>query len=86
VSDAIARLMPLDSGGKHPSDPLHYARNHSALALQRLRKIPWDGGSRSSLPESLELECHKRQDSNSFPDVYGRMSWLEVALPPAAQM
>jgi DNA (cytosine-5)-methyltransferase 1 len=79
VYDAISRLMLLDSGDKHPSDPLHCARTHSTLALQRLRNIPRDGGSRSSLPASLELQCHKGKDSNAFPDVYGRMAWHRVA-------
>ncbi|HZG42146.1 MAG TPA: DNA cytosine methyltransferase [Longimicrobium sp.] len=79
VYDAISRLMLLDNGDKHPSDPLHCARTHSALALERLRHIPRDGGSRNSLPDALELECHKGQHSNSFPDVYGRMSWHRVA-------
>jgi DNA (cytosine-5)-methyltransferase 1 len=79
VHDAISRLMLLDSGDKHPSDPLHCARTHSAIALDRLRAIPRDGGSRSSLPPSLVLDCHKGRDSNAFPDVYGRMSWHNVA-------
>lgn len=79
VYDAIYRLPVLDSGDEHPTDPLHRARTHSAVALQRLQLIPRDGGSRSSLPASLELECHKGQNSNSFPDVYGRMSWHRVA-------
>jgi DNA (cytosine-5)-methyltransferase 1 len=79
VYDAIFRLMILDNGDRHPTDPLHCARTHSPLALQRLRNIPRDGGSRSNLPAYLELACHKARDSNAFPDVYGRMSWDRVA-------
>ncbi len=39
--------------------------------------IPKDGGSRSSLPESLKLDCHKK--TSGFNDVYGRMAWDELA-------
>lgn len=73
VYDAISRLLPLESGEVHPTDPLHRARNHSDIALRRLAWIPRDGGSRKSLPAELELACHV--GSKAFPDVYGRMSW-----------
>jgi len=42
-----------------------------------IRAIPKDGGSRSDLPKSQQLDCHKRTDG--FSDVYGRMSWSEPA-------
>lgn len=77
VYDAIARLLPLESGYAHPTDPLHRARSHSAIALSRLARIPRDGGSRKSLPPELELACHV--GTNAFPDVYGRMPWHDVA-------
>ena len=77
VYDAIGRLLPLESGEAHPHDPLHRARTHRSIALQRFAHIPRDGGSRSSLPAELELACHV--GSNAFPDVYGRMPWHDVA-------
>ena len=77
VYDAIARLLPLESGQAHPSDSLHRARTHSEIALRRLARIPRDGGSRRSLPAELELPCHVGSDA--FPDVYGRMPWHGVA-------
>ncbi len=77
VYDAIGRLAVLESGQRHPKDDMHKARSHSEIALRRLSKIPRDGGSRASLPPELELECHR--GSKAFPDVYGRMSWHEVA-------
>lgn len=77
VYDAIAGLLALDNGAAHPSDPLHHARRHSEIALERLAHIPKDGGSRKSLPAELELACHV--GSNAFPDVYGRMRWHDVA-------
>lgn len=77
VLQAIGDLPPLGPGEHSRTDSLHRARQHSALALQRLRAIPKDGGSRRSLPPALRLACHS--DDNSFPDVYGRMSWSTVA-------
>lgn len=77
VREAICGVRPLLSGESDPEDPLHTARNHSPLALERLAAIPRNGGSRSALPESLALACHKHP--NCYPDVYGRMSWDDVA-------
>ena len=77
VRDAIAGLPELAASECDPTDPLHAARSHQPIALERLRAIPKDGGSRSSLPKSLALRCHNQP--NSFPDVYGRMAWDDVA-------
>ncbi|MGD0586064.1 MAG: DNA cytosine methyltransferase [Oryzomonas sp.] len=78
VRQAIGGLRQLSSGERDPEDPLHFARNHKPIVLQRLQHIPKDGGSRLSLPPELELECHKGK-KNDFPDVYGRMGWDNVA-------
>jgi DNA (cytosine-5)-methyltransferase 1 len=77
VRAAIAHLRRLESGQKDPLDPLHFARNHQPIALERLKHIPKNGGSRFSLPEHLALKCHKGHSGH--PDVYGRMSWDTVA-------
>lgn len=74
VRDAIGDLEPLQSGDAHPTDRLHVARKHRAVALQRFVHIPHDGGSRSSLPPHLVVDCHKRA-GNAFPDAYGRLAW-----------
>lgn len=80
VREAIGDLLPLRSGEVDPADSLHKARNHKQIVLDRLKHIPMDGGSRLSLPAELWLPCHKRTgNSNSFPDVYGRMWWNDVA-------
>ncbi|WP_353116185.1 DNA cytosine methyltransferase [Nitratidesulfovibrio sp.] len=76
VRDALGDLPPLASG-QATADPLHFARNHQEIALQRMRHIPKDGGSRFSLPPELELACHKGHKGH--PDVYGRMGWGNVA-------
>jgi DNA (cytosine-5)-methyltransferase 1 len=77
VKDAIGDLNSLQSGQNDPNDTLHAARNHREIALLRLRHIPKDGGSRSSLPDTLQLQCHKNH--NGHNDVYGRMRWDSVA-------
>lgn len=61
------------------ADPLHYARKHSPLNIERLRHIPIDGGGRESLPLHLQLACHRNAKKSAFSDTYGRMSWSDVA-------
>lgn len=81
VRQAIEGL-PAPTIGRPPesSDPLHYARRHAPINIQRLEHIPANGGGRSSLPEHLVLECHKNaKRSSSFSDTYGRMKWDDVA-------
>lgn len=74
VFDAIGDLPPLESGERDPKDPLHRARKHSALSLERLRHIPHNGGSRKSLPPHLQLACHVN-GNGGYNDVYGRMDF-----------
>lgn len=72
--DAV-RLAPVGEAG----DPLHdHIANRAAHVAEIIRNIPKDGGSRTSLPEHLVLDCHKRNNSG-FRDVYGRMSWDKVS-------
>lgn len=78
VYQAIGDLPILTSGQASAADPLHRAREHQPIAIERLRNIPADGGSRSSLPSHLELKCHIGK-TKSFSDVYGRMAWSDVA-------
>jgi DNA (cytosine-5)-methyltransferase 1 len=44
---------------------------------ERIGRIPRDGGSRLSLSAAEQLPCHLA--STGFKDVYGRMSWEDVA-------
>ncbi|MEO9589293.1 MULTISPECIES: DNA cytosine methyltransferase [Marinobacter] len=75
VRMAFSGLKPVGLGEQCPIDPLHRARRHSPITIQRLRAIPKDGGSRAALPENLQLACHRNLQAKSFPDVYGRMAW-----------
>lgn len=77
VFEAIGDLPPLTSGRTDQNDPLHFARAHQPIALARLAHINRDGGSRDTLPSHLVLDCHKNY--RGHPDVYGRMSWQDVA-------
>lgn len=73
VQDAFEGISRLASGQKSKFDPLHQARNHGQLNLERMKHIPKNGGSRRSLPEHLQLTCHK--NSAGHNDVYGRMDF-----------
>lgn len=77
VRDAISGLRSLAPGEADPEDSLHAARSHRPLAIERLRAIPKDGGSRFDLPDHLILNCHRGHGGH--PDVYGRMKWDDVA-------
>ncbi len=59
-------------------DELHgIGERRSAEVREIISLIPKDGGSRRDLPVKYQLECHKR--CSGFYDVYGRMSWNDVA-------
>jgi len=74
VRDVIGGLAAAGSSG----DPLHDLPEKRMPKIAALiSRIPKDGGSRSDLGEEDQLECHKRSDG--FHDVYGRMSWSDVA-------
>ena len=61
-------------------DTLHnlVSTKRSERIMTLIKNIPKDGGSRSSLPKEMWLECHKRYPQG-FKDVYGRMSWDDVS-------
>lgn len=67
VRSAFGGLQGLRAGTRSAVDPLHCSRKHHPLTIERLLHIPEDGGSRSSLPERLVLDCHK--DYRGHPDV-----------------
>lgn len=71
VGDAFKGITRLSSGQQSSKDVLHRSRKHTALNIERLKHIPKNGGSRKSLPEHLQLKCHK--DGTGFNDVYGRL-------------
>ncbi|MCA3033906.1 MAG: DNA cytosine methyltransferase, partial [Rhodocyclaceae bacterium] len=77
VRDAFARAALPPVG--RANDPLHdHIPVRTAKVAKIIEAIPRDGGSRTSLPKSLQLPCHLRHP-DGFKDVYGRMKWDAVA-------
>lgn len=75
VRNAIGELETVEE----TNDPLHKLHSHhSDRILDLISHIPPNGGSRTDLPETYTLECHKK-DNVGFHDVYGRMAWDDVA-------
>ena len=74
VRQAIGSLaVPGESG-----DAIHdFPEKRSKRVLKLIRRIPKDGGSRSSLSKRSQLPCHR--DCDGFKDIYGRMAWDDVA-------
>lgn len=75
VRQTISALTP----PRKSRDILHaMAEDRRSEKIRRLiRDIPKNGGSRTDLPDSRQLKCHKK--SNGFKDIYGRMAWDDVA-------
>ena len=70
VRDAIFDLM-----SKTEEDiPNHKSDKLSPINLERIRSIR-EGEGRDSLPEHLQLPCHRKNNGHRHLDVYGRMSW-----------
>jgi len=75
VRGAIGRMPEPGQGRDHLHNLPEKRRKERVLRL--IRDIPKDGGSRSDLPRSRQLDCHKRSDG--FKDIYGRMAWDAAA-------
>jgi DNA (cytosine-5)-methyltransferase 1 len=70
---------PPDDGNPHPDYPLHRRDRLSKINLQRI-KVLKEGQGRDHLPEELLADCHKIDSAIiGHRNVYGRMSWDEVA-------
>jgi DNA (cytosine-5)-methyltransferase 1 len=73
VRDAFKKI-----GKRAKNDPLHnYKEKRTAKVDTLIRRIPSNGGSRLDQRASYQLKCH--QNFDGFKDIYGRMSWDEVA-------
>ena len=74
VREAIAHLPEPGQTG----DSLHdLLAKHCDRIMNLIRQIPKNGGGRVSLPPEMELKCHR--NFGGFRDVYGRMTWDQVA-------
>jgi DNA (cytosine-5)-methyltransferase 1 len=75
VRDALEGLPEVGKSG----DILHdWVTKRSEKVQEMISLVPKNGGSRSDIPEEYWLDCHKR-NPKSYKDVYGRMSWDDVA-------
>lgn len=74
VGDTIGSLPRAGGSG----DPVHdIPERRSSKVFELIKRIPRNGGSRSDLPASEQLSCHRKCDG--FYDIYGRMAWGDVA-------
>jgi len=78
VRDAIGKLPAIQQGGTLRDDPLHSASKLSNLNLERIRASR-PGGTWRDWPKHLVAECHQRETGQTYPGVYGRMTWDEPA-------
>lgn len=80
VRDAIGHLpQPPIGGTDHPEISHHRSDKLSAINLKRISFLK-PGQGREHLPKSLVADCHKVSASKiGHRNVYGRMSWDEVA-------
>ena len=78
VRDAIADLPPLKAGESYPEDVLHVACRLSPTNLKRIRASK-PGGTWRDWPKKLRAACHKKETGETYPAVYGRMCWDELA-------
>ena len=74
VRQAFDGIPYLANGECDQNNQLHICSRIGDKNLLRIKSVPHDGGSRSSFPPNLVLECHKKYP-NGFRDVYGRMRW-----------
>src|SRR3989338_3859130 len=75
VREAIGGLPPLTPGKPNPTDPLHVTANHRRETLERIKRVPRNGGSRQS---GVGPKCLDRV--RGFYDVYGRLAWDKPAI------
>ncbi|QEM89179.1 DNA cytosine methyltransferase [Kosakonia radicincitans] len=75
VKDAIFNFPRPENS----TDTLHNIIERRAERIKKMISlVPKNGGSRSDLPIEYWLPCHVR-NPNCYRDVYGRMSWDDVA-------
>lgn len=74
VKEAIGKLPSIGAGETCEKDPLHQASELSPLNYRRI-KASTPGGTWRDWDEELVAKCHKKKSGQTYPSVYGRMSW-----------
>jgi DNA (cytosine-5)-methyltransferase 1 len=78
VRDYIENTKHIEAGEFDPDDPFHRASTLSPMNLKRIKaSIP--GGTWYDWPDDLVANCHKKQSGKTYKNVYGRMSWDQLA-------
>ncbi len=89
VRRAIGHLPPLEAGQQSDSDPFHASPGLSETSLERLRRIPGNGGSWPDLLKSPDGERYlipsmrfysDQGKVGPYRDVYGRLAWDQPAV------
>ena len=78
VRDVISDLPLIAAGESHPNDRLHASASLSPLNLKRIKHSK-PGGTWRDWPQELVATCHARNSGATFPSVYGRMKWDDLA-------
>lgn len=86
VRDAIGDLPSPPLDGKSSASPSNHFRELrlSPINVERIKHVP-PGGGRTSIPEHLQLDCHKNNSSHRHLDVYGRLAWDEPSVTLTAR-
>lgn len=75
VFDAIGHLPAAGKSGDYYHD---FPEKRTLKTSKLISLIPKNGGSRTEIPREYWLPCHLR-NNGGYRDVYGRMSWDDVA-------
>lgn len=76
VRQAIGRLEGIRAGAVSAKDPLHRSSGLSPKNLRRIKQSK-PGGTWRDWAGGLVADCHRVDTGESYPGVYGRMSWDE---------
>ncbi len=78
VKATISNLPKLEAGEVDPKDSMHHACRLSPINLKRIR-ASHPGGTWRDWPKSLRAYCHREDSGETYPSVYGRMTWDDQA-------
>ena len=79
VRDAIEHLPSIKAGQGSEKDALHRASRLSDRNIERIKAATPGGTWRDWPDQSLVSECHLKHSGRFYNNVYGRMSWDDLA-------
>jgi len=78
VRDTIKKLKTIRAGQTSNNDPLHKAKNLSAINLIRIKQSK-PGGTWHDWNKKILPPCYRRKSGKTYSSVYGRMEWDSVS-------